>query len=334
MARGVLERAGLAGLFGGRDDGEVRPAPPPPPLAEIFRSPGGPESEEQQRAREAAEEAHRRANPRNSPCICGCMRWESSRASDGRLIWLCGGCRQEPHTRGATEAIWRQAPPGPPQPEPPPSPEAARAALKAATVAVEMAIAGHASLSNAASSVRSAVGAAERVHEEAEAALAEATRKARDATARALTTGQAAPAIDLGKARGEVEKAADGLLAARGAQEAIAAQQEAARRALATAQAKADAAALQVMAAEIGPSTVARVRELSAQLASELARLGWLAGHRVLPWSPEVQALLALRGSAPRDWPDAVQLVTESDAALDRAVVALVNDPATVVPAP
>ena len=138
---------------------------------------------------------------------------------------------------------------------PPPeqlSPAAARSALKAAAVAVEMAIAGHASLSNASTSVRAAVGAAERVHEEAEAALAEATRKAREATARALTTGQAAPAIDLGKARSEVAKAADGLLAARGAQEAIEGQQEAARRALASAQAKADAAALQVMAVESG----------------------------------------------------------------------------------
>ena len=141
-----------------------------------------------------------------------------------------------------------------------PSPEAAREALKAAAIAVEMAIAGHASLSNASTSVRAAVGAAERMHEEAEAALAEATRKARDATARALTTGQAAPAIDLGKARSEVEKAADGVLAARGAQEAIEAQQEDARRELASAQAKADAAALQVMAAEVGVPLVARTQ--------------------------------------------------------------------------
>jgi hypothetical protein len=211
------------------------------------------------------------------------------------------------------------------------SPEAAREALKAAATAVEMAIAGHASLSNASTSVRAAVGAAERVHEEAEAALAEATRKARDATARALTTGQAAPAIDLGKARSEVAKAADGVLAARGAQEAIEAQQADARKELATAQAKADAAALQVMAAEVGVPLVARTQALVAELAEALAKLGWLSGRRAF-WSPEAQALLALQGLAVRDWPLTTKIASESDSALDRAVVALVNDPATEVP--
>ena len=188
MARGVLERAGARWLcLAARDDrGYARP-PPPPPMADDFPvRRAGLRREEQARAREAAEEAHRRANPRNAPCACGCMRWESSRASDGDLIWLCGGCRQAPQARGIrAEAIVRPAPPAPPPPTMP-SPEAAREALKAAATAVEMAIAGHASLSNASTSVRAAVGAAERVHEEAEAALAEATRKARDATARAL----------------------------------------------------------------------------------------------------------------------------------------------------
>ena len=321
MARGVLERAGLAGLFGGRDDGELRPAPPPPPLAEIFRSPGGPESEEQQRAREAAEEAHRRANPRNLPCGCGCCRWESGRASNGRLMWLCGGCRQEPQARGPTEAIIR---PAPAVPAPPTmlSPEAAREALKAAATAVEMAIAGHASLSNASTSVRAAVGAAERMHEEAEAALAEATRKARDATARALTTGQAAPSIDLGKARSEVAKAADGLLAARGAQEAIEAQQADARKELASAQAKAETAAIATVGAEIGAPLVARLTELAAEFAGGLARLDWLVKHRA-HWTPEMQALLALRDLPPLQWPQMAKTVPEVSAALDRAVVAL-----------
>ena len=225
------------------------------------------------------------------------------------MAWLCGGCRQGYQPEGAErwcgqQRLWRHH-------RHKLSPEAARAALKAAAVAVEMAIAGHASLSNASTSVRAAVGAAERVHEEAEAALAEATRKARDATARALTTGQAAPAVDLGKARSEVAKAADGVLAARGAQEAIEAQQADARKELATAQAKADAAALQVMAAEIGPSTVARVRELSAQLVSELARMGWLSQRRAF-WTAEMQGLLALRGSAPAAWPDALKIASES----------------------
>jgi hypothetical protein len=334
MVRQVLQRAGADVLerLGLHRDGGPPPPPPQAALDAIFRMPsGGPETEEQARARAAAEEAHRQSNPRTAPCGCGCMRWQSDRAANGDLIWLCSGCHQRFVPRDPSQAIVRPAPPGPPPPEPLPSPTEAREALKAAATAVEMAIAGHASLSNAASSVRSAVGAAERMHEEAEAALAEATRKARDATARALTTGHAAPAIDLGKARSEVEKASDGLLAARGAQEAIEGQQEAARRALASAQAKADAAALQVLAAEIGPSTVARVQALSAELVRELSRLGWLSQRRAY-WTAEMQGLLALRGSAPRDWPDAVQLVTESDAALDRAVVALVNDPTVAVP--
>jgi hypothetical protein len=335
MVRQVLQRAGADVLERlGLQRGDGAPPPPPQALDAIFRMPsGGPETEEQARAREAAEEAHRQANPRSQPCQCGCMRWESSRAANGDLIWICSGCHRRFLPRDPSQAVVRPAPPPPPPSAPLPSPEAAREALKAAATAVEMAIAGHASLSNASTSVRAAVGAAERMHEEAEAALAEATRKARDATARALTTGQAAPAIDLGEARSEVEKAADGVLAARGAQEAIEGQQEAARRALASAQAKADAAALQVMAVEVGVPLVARTQALVAELTAALARLGWLSGRRAY-WSPEAQALLALQGLPVRDWPMTAKITTESDAALDRALPALVSDPTVVVPAP
>jgi hypothetical protein len=62
-----------------------------------------------------------------------------------------------------------------------------------------------------------------------------------------------------------------------------------------------------------------------------LARLGWLSGHRAY-WSPEMQSLLALQGLAPRDWSMTIKLVTESDAALDRAVAALAHDPGVTVP--
>ncbi len=334
MVRQVLQRAGadvLEQLGLHRDDG---PPPPPPQAAldAIFRMPsGGPETEERQREREKAEEAHSAANPRGGTCGCGCRRFESTRTAAGKLAWVCGGCRQVYQPEGACARVRPAAPVAPPAPLP--SPEAAREALKAAATAVEMAIAGHASLSNASTSVRAAVGAAERMHEEAEAALAEATRKARDATALALTTGQAAPAIDLGKARSEVEKAADGLLAARGAQEAIEAQQETARRALASAQAKGDEAALRVLAVEVGVPLVARTQALVTELAAALARLGWLSGRRAF-WSPEVQALLALQGLPVRDWPMTAKIAAESDAALDRALPALVADPTVVVPAP
>jgi hypothetical protein len=67
-------------------------------------------------------------------------------------------------------------------------------------------------------------------------------------------------------------------------------------------------------------------------LTTGLSRLGWLEKHSVLPWSPEVQALLALRGLAPRDWPQTNKLATETDAALHRALIALASNPATEIP--
>ena len=70
-----------------------------------------------------------------------------------------------------------------------------------------------------------------------------------------------------------------------------------------------------------------------AELAAALARLGWLSGRRAF-WSPEAQALLALQGLAVRDWPMTTKIAAESDAALDRALPALVADPTVVVPAP
>jgi hypothetical protein len=174
MVRQVLQRAGadvLERLGLHRGDG---PPPPPPQAAldAIFRMPsGGPETEEQARARDAAEEAHRQSNPRTAPCGCGCMRWESSRASDGRLMWLCAGCRQEPQVRGPTEAIVR---PAPPPPAPLPTPAEARQALVAAVEAVGKAVTEHDRLSKAAEAARGAVTQAEQVAEVAAVALTEA----------------------------------------------------------------------------------------------------------------------------------------------------------------
>jgi hypothetical protein len=327
MARQVLQRVGDAlGL------GDSRPPPPPQAaLDAIFRMPsGGPETEEQARAREAAEEAHRQSNPRSTACPCGCMRWESGRGIDGGLAWLCANCRQRYQPRDPSQAIVRPAPPVP-QPPPLPSPAEARQALVAAVEAVAEAVGSHDSLSKAAEAARTAVARTEQAHEVAEEAMAAARLTARDAAAVALQAGRAAPPLDLAKQRAELEKAADAASVARETRAELEAKQERARKALATAQAKRDEAALTAIGVEVGPSTVARVQALSAELVRELSRLGWLSQRRAY-WTAEMQGLLALRGSAPRDWPDAVQLVTESDAALDRTVVALVNDPAVTVP--
>jgi hypothetical protein len=335
MARSVLQRAGMVldGLAGLRDLGGSRPLPPsPPPMASVFTPPPGAETEEAQRVREAAEEAHRVGNPRNTMCSCGCMRWESSRASDGALIWLCAGCRGRFTPRDPSLAVVRPSPPAPPPPAPLPTAEEARAALAAAVEARERARAAHGKVSSdAALAARNASDAQARV-EAAEAALAEARVQARSAAVAALQAGRTAAASDLSKVRGEVEKASDGLLAARGALEEIEAKQDGARKALASSQAKTDGAALVVVAAELGPPSVVRAQELAGELTKALARLGWLSGRRAY-WSPEVQALLALQGLPVRDWPQTNKLATESDAALERALVALANDPTTEIPA-
>jgi hypothetical protein len=138
--------------------------------------------------------------------------------------------------------------------------------------------------------------------------------------------------IDLGKARGDVDRAADGLLAARGALEEIDSQLQDARARLATMKAKADSAALQVVAAEIGPQAEMRAQKLAEELVEALAKLGWLSTRRAY-WSQASQALIQLQGLAPRDWPMMVKIATESDSALERALVALANDPSTEVPA-
>jgi hypothetical protein len=331
MARGVLERVGLADVFGGRDDG---PPPPSPQaaLGEVFKMPPRPETEDQAREREAAEEAHRQANPRSQPCQCGCMRWQSDRAANGDLIWICSGCHRRFLPRDPSQAIVRPAPPAPPPPTLP-SPAEARQALVAAVEAVAEAVGRHDSLSKAAESARAAVAQAEQVAEVAEQALAAARVQAREDAARALAAGRTLGPLDLSKVRGEVEKASDALLAAKGAREAIEGQQEAARRALVTAQAKGDEAALRVLAAELGVPLVARTQALVAELTAAMARLGWLSGRRAF-WSPEAQALLALQGLAVRDWPLTTKIAAESDSALDRALPALVADPTVTVPAP
>jgi hypothetical protein len=331
MARGVLERAGasIAGMFSGQGDGGP---PPQAAMGAVFRMPSGPETEEHQRTRERAEEEHRQANPRSRPCVCGCMRWESGRGIDGSLQWLCATCKQRFQPRDPSQPIVRNGPPLPPPPAPFPSPAEARQALVAAVEAVGKAIAEHDSISKAAEAARSDVVRTEQAHEAAEQALTGARLQARDAAAVALQAGRAAPTLDLAKQRGEVTKTADAAQVARETRAELEAKQERARKALATAQARRDEAALTAIGVEIGPPEIARVRELVVALTTGLSRLGWLEKHSVLPWSPEVQALLALRGLAPRDWPQTNKLATETDAALHRALIALASNPATEIP--
>jgi hypothetical protein len=324
----------LDGLAGLRDLGGSRPPPPsPPPLASVFTMPPGAESEEQERQREAAEDAHRAANPRSTACPCGCMRWESGRGIDGGLAWLCANCRQRYVPRDRNVAVVRPSPPAPPPPAPLPSPAEARQALERAVEARESARSAHGKVSSDAGlAARNASDAQARV-EASEAALTLARVTAREDATRALQAGRAPSALDLSKPRLEVEKAADGLLAAKEARDQIDGQLEDARRELARTAAKVDEAALTTLGVEIGPPAVQRVTTLAAELVTELARLGWLEQHRALPWTPDVQGLLALRGLAPRDWPMTEKLVAESDGALGRTVIALASDPSTEIPA-
>jgi hypothetical protein len=338
MARGVLERSGavfdaLAGLGavsgrgGGRDDGgpggSQRPAPPP---MQGWRSPKV-ETPEQQRAAEAERQRHSEQNPRSAPCInCSCMRWLSDRSSvDGTLIWVCAGCRRR--WGSAREVL----PPAPPAPSLPTAAEA-RAALAAAVEAVGKAVGTHDTISKAAGSARAAVSEAEQAVEVAEAGLAAAQRDAVVQARRALEAGQAVPAAGLAKVRGEVERASDALLTAKAAAAQIEAKQAEAREVLARTAARADGAALATVAAEIAPALVVRTTALAGELSRCLTALAWLAGRRVLH-DPAAHGLLALLATAPRDWAQ-MHEATETAAALDRALPALVADPAVVVPAP
>jgi hypothetical protein len=204
--------------------------------------------------------------------------------------------------------------------------------LVAAIEAVAEAVGSHDSLSKAAEAARGAVARMEQAHEVAEEALTEARRTAREYATQALAAGRAPGPLDLSKVRGEVEKAADALLAARGALEELEAKQEAARRALARAQAQADAAAIATVGAERVPALLARMTGLAAEFPRDMAQLEWLVAHHVVS-DPAVPELLKLRDLALRHWPQAREAIFAA-AALDRAVVALVNDPAVGIPPP
>jgi hypothetical protein len=315
----------IGGQRGGghRDDGAGQLRPPLPAMP-AWRAPIT--SDEAERLREAAEQLHASRNPGAAVCSCGCMRWESSRDAAGALIWLCSGC----HLRHGAKPLPRAEPIAP---LPPLDPEVARETLKAAVEARQKAVDVHAALSRAADSARSAVTAAEQLAESSAAALTEARVQAREAATRALQAGRAAPAIDLGQPRGLVEKASDGLLAAQEARAELEAQRGEARKALASSQAKADAAAIATVGAEIGVPLIARMVAQTAQLTRDMAALNWLTVHRA-HWSPDMQALLALGDQAPRNWPQADKTATEVASSLDRAVAALACDPATEIPQP
>jgi hypothetical protein len=165
----------------------------------------------------------------------------------------------------------------------------------------------------------------------AEAELAAAQSDAVVQARAALTAGRTVPAAGLGKHRQALEQAQDALLTAKAAAEQIEAQLADARKELASAQAKAETAATVTVGAEIGAPLVARLTELAAEFAGGLARLDWLVKHRA-HWTPEMQALLALRDLPPLQWSVLAKTAPEVASALDRTVVALVNDPTATVP--
>jgi hypothetical protein len=109
-AADVLDRLGLlrdGGQGSQRVTSEMIPA---------FRAPRV-ESEAEQQAAERARQAHNERNPRNAQCVnCMCMRWESTRAANNDLIWICSGChvRYDPAT--GTGALVRPAAPVAPPP--------------------------------------------------------------------------------------------------------------------------------------------------------------------------------------------------------------------------
>jgi hypothetical protein len=318
-AADVLDRLGLlrdGGQGSQRVTSEMIPA---------FRAPRV-ETEAEQRAAERARQAHNERNPRNAQCVnCMCMRWESTRAANNDLIWICSGCKRRFGSAREVPA---------PLPAPPPqlTPTEARESLTRSVAAVATAVSDHDSVGRSATGARSASAAAEQAVETAEEALAAAQADAVTQARRALEAGQAVPSAGLGKVRAALEQAQDALAAARGAHMALEAQQAEARKALASARAKAETAATVTVAAELAPALIERMTAQAAQIVRDYSTLDWLVKHYVGPSDPAVPGLLALVDMLPRNWPQMAKTVPEVSAALDRTVVALVNDPTTEVP--